>query len=72
MDYGLIVRLLEPLNVAEMKTLAERSGVPWETIYRVARRRTTNPKYHTVERLARALSDPDYRAPATPRGGDVA
>jgi len=55
-DLSLVQRHLKDLNTVQMKALAKRAGVHWQTIYQLATGRNTNPTVRTLERLVRAIA----------------
>jgi DNA-binding phage protein len=40
-----------PLKV--LKTIGQETGIPWQTLYKIARNETGNPRVKTVEALAK-------------------
>lgn len=42
---------LAPLNMKDLELLAERSGVPFTTIYKIQRGETANPGIETVRKF---------------------
>lgn len=56
---------LEPLKLAELEALAERSGVPITTIIKVRNGQTANPRLETIRAIWPELIGAEG-APATP------
>jgi len=50
-----LTRELAPMTISELKAVATRGGVPWQSVYRIAAGRTTNPTFRTVEGIRRGL-----------------
>ena len=46
---------LQGLNIKQQKRVAELSGVPWRTLYKIKRGFTADPKSSTVDRLLAVL-----------------
>lgn len=54
-DFDKLLRAMRDYSVADFKALARKSGVPWQTAYKVARGITARPSHETVAKLARAI-----------------
>lgn len=64
-------RLLECISVSQLRELASESGVPFGTLYKIAKGETTNPGIETTRRfyaaaLRRAQSASPQHAIGTP------
>jgi predicted transcriptional regulator len=50
--------VLEPLTLKQMEALAERSGVPFTTIYKIKRGETKNPGIETLRQFVKHIEQP--------------
>lgn len=55
---------LAPLNMRELELLAERSGVPFTTIYKIQRGETKNPGIETLRKFLLHIPIPAEAEPA--------
>lgn len=56
-----VAKLLAPMTTREIESLAVRAGMPFATVYALARGRRKNPKASTLEALSLALSEDQPR-----------
>jgi len=56
-----ITRAVSTLTTPEIRTVAHRAGLPWTTVYKIARGISTDPKWSTVFKLQLALGIPNVR-----------
>ena len=56
MENAQVVESLRGLNLRELETLAARAGIPFATLYSIARRGdSANPRMATLDKLKTAL-----------------
>lgn len=51
----IVIRALKGRTTGEIKMLAERAGVSWSTVYKIASGRAANPRWESVSRIGTAL-----------------
>jgi predicted transcriptional regulator len=56
MENAEVIRSVQELALRDLESLAVRAGIPFPTLYAIARRGAkANPRMHTLERLRAAL-----------------